>query len=204
MSSLPGPAALPRLRIMLANPHLSPLRQSLDDAAARALHLTSYVSAAGSFKALGMKSLCCSTEPLKSTLDQLITSWQANSAAEMEKPLGRNARFALRQATDLPKSPNDPEAAIGYRFVTPGSWSQPDPVDAIADASKSAAVLSPAPEIDAVFTNRFGRECGQVRVQFLLNSVEGDGDSPVAYLIENSNILDMLRMFAACAQSRNR
>jgi len=83
-----------------------------------ALRLTSYVSAIRALHDPGEPALCCLAKPLKHTLDSLIIAWEGNNPSLIEKPLGRNASFAIHEATNLPEALEDPEAAVGYRFLT--------------------------------------------------------------------------------------
>jgi hypothetical protein len=89
--------------------------------------------------------------------------------------------------------------AVGYRFEVPGRWSEPD--DTLEEKTGDvAAPIMEAPhfDLDTQFTDRSGRNCGRHNVKFVKTpTAVGPGD--LMYLVDNSDIGDLLSLISACA-----
>jgi hypothetical protein len=86
-------------------------------------------------------------------------------------------------------------AAVGYRFETPGPWSEPAETLAPPEVGPFHRSRDPLnPEINTVFVNRYGVECGR----FLTDP------PPAQFLIDNADLPDLLRVVASCAMNTTR
>jgi hypothetical protein len=196
-----GPAALPRLSGMIANPNLGFLRSDLDAAAALALGLTSYVDSLRRPTVV----ICRPPEP-RDALDGLVLAWQADDRASVEAALGPKARSALNgkfqehlRAAFPPRKPGA-ALAIGYKFDVPGPWSQPvETLDEQREGTSSDG--APSLSIETLFKNGSGGDCGRHRVQFLApGTVSADG----RYLVDNADIAELLKLVAYCSSEVGR
>jgi len=196
-------AAYPRIRKMMDNPRLYFLRLELDSSMALSLGLTSYVSGSRA----PMRIFHCNRvqEP-RDTLDQLILAWVRNDRPWLEASLGPNARAALQSflkgktwATmrkQLWHGRSDGAVAVAYRFDIKGTWSEPGETLEEKIEGESAPLESVHPEIETLFRNGSGRDCGRQRVKFLDTRSMTE---PLRYRIDNSDLGELLRSIAACA-----
>lgn len=205
-AKIKGPAAFPRLRSMIDDLRLESFHPRLDSALAVALGLTSYI---GGTVAPRMPGLCERRPEPRASLDQLIFALDRNDQRMLEENLGPIARAALDamlegeawSALRLSLGHGASawgDAAVGYRFETPGRWSEPDETLAPPELGPFRDPRDPLnPEINAVFVNRYGAECGRFKVKFLTPPL---GSFPTTrFLIDNADLLGLLRVVASCA-----
>lgn len=234
---------------MYSNPRLASYVTALDDSAALAFGLTSYLSALSGiqlheFRAcvgndltsklsrfpcvapereVPMKAIHCerANEP-RDSLDRLIMAWQAGNHVSLEATLGPRAKVALDQMlksrswrsirAELWSGAPGRGAAMGYRFNVPGRWSEPRET---LEEERERTILVGNPdsvEIETSFYNRSGSGCGKLRLAFVMVTETGWRDlssggsvpGPPQYLIDNSDLADLLRLTAACAADNSR
>ncbi len=191
-------AAYAPLQRMRRNPKLVFLQWALDHSTALSFGLTSYVSSSGML----VKSFSCNgiIAP-RELLDQLVLAWERNDRRWVERSLAPSARAALSSLLDgrtwgrmrgelWPRQTGN-EVAVGYRFDTPGWWSEPPQPIALDERGRLN------PEIDTTFTNSVGRDCGKLLVKFL----KTDEGSMPSYLIDNSDLKDLLQLIGSCADT---
>ena len=192
--------AYSRLRRMIENPELHFLGIRLDSSVARAFGLTSYVSG---YRA-PMRIVHCRGEEPRDALDHLILAWERNDRALLESSLGPNAKVALDSLlagrtwedmrTELWRGKSGPGVALGYRFAISGRWSEPE-IRIEDDRNSAGAVyMTVNPELDTLFRNVSGDDCGRRQVKFL----NAKGVSSM-YLVDNSDLRDLLSLLASCA-----
>ena len=96
---------------------------------------------------------------------------------------------------------------MGYRFDTPGPWAQPretlDESLAAARTNLDTSRLTVDPKLDAVLSNKSGRDCGRQRVQFLTSEDSLFHFLPM-YLVDSSDLGNLLRSISACATEGSR
>lgn len=200
-----GRAAYPRLRRMEGDPSPGSDRRNLDSPIALALNLTSYVSDS---RPLARIIRCNRGPEPRDPLDQLILAWQKSNLPWLESSLGPIGKSALNwlmagktweslRAEIWRDMPVD-GVAIGYRFETPGDWSEPgETLEEGGSSGSSASVNFESPfDLETQFTNRSGAECGRKRIRFLRIA---DGQSPGRYLVDDSDLVELLRLIASCA-----
>jgi hypothetical protein len=200
-----GPAALPLVRRMIGNPKLDFLQVALDQSAALSLDLTSYVSRVRE----PLPTLRCSRggEP-RDALDQLILGWERNDRGWLEASLGPAARGALgsllagrtwsvmRAALWRGKSDG---VAVGYRFDTPGRWAEPDETLEQERVYENIALSPGGPALETRFKDSSGADCGKSLVKFA-NAPITRGSGYPSYLVDNSNLGDLLALIGQCAE----
>jgi hypothetical protein len=204
-----GAGAYSRLREMYGygNPNQFSTAAYVDDAVALAFGVTSYVSA---FRAveeskigqLGVPKIYCDRghQP-KDTLDRFVLAWEVRNRKLLGETLGRDAKYSLDQMPIgiLGGVPLDPSAAVGYRFLIEGAWSEPDETLQELPARASNPSYPDNPVILVAFKNRRGADCGKLTVSFL-SIREGPGFN--SYLIDDSNLLGLLGLLSACAATQ--
>jgi hypothetical protein len=202
-----GAAAFPRLRSMIDDLRLESFHPVLDSALAISLGLTSYV---GGSAAPTQPGLCQRPEP-RAGLNRLIFALDRDDQRMFEETLGPTARVKLDPVLKgggwLPMrlvlghgSSAWGVAAVGYRFEIPGRWSEPDETLAPPETGLFHGSRDPSnPAINTVFVNRYGVECGRFVIKFL--SPSSTGPWPGQFLIDNADVLDLLRMVASCAMN---
>jgi hypothetical protein len=182
-------------------------RPNLDDAIALSLGLTSYVSDSRS----GIRRFRCvrSPEP-RDALDQLILAWEKNDRSMLEASLGPRARGALTallkgstweaMQSELWQGKSGDGLAVGYRFGISGGWAEPDETLEQEREPGDAAVLSQQDDfrLDTFFKDRSGKDCSKHSVSFVTSTVGAEKESP-AYLVDNSDLGDLLGTIASCA-----
>lgn len=199
-----GPTAYPRLSRMIGKPQLGSLEYSLDVAVAVSLGLTSYVD---SLRAPGPAILCRAEEP-RDALDRLVLAWLGGDRPAVEASLGPSANAALKSLlkgktwaevrADLWPHNCGPMTAAGYRFDVAGRWAEPEETLEGERPQPAVAATAQAPTLDTQFTNHSGVACGNHYVRFLGVSTVPNGPA-VNYLVDNSNLADLLSMIASCA-----
>ncbi len=200
-----GRAAYPRLRRLEGDPSLGPDRHNLDSPIALALNLTSYVSDSRPLA----KIIRCNRGPEpRDPLDRLILAWQKGDRPWLESslgPIGKTALYALLAGNTWESmraelwhgTPAD-GVAIGYRFETPGEWSEPEEtLEEGGSSGGNATVNLETPfELETLFTDRSGAECGRKRIRFLRT---GGGTSPDRYAVDAADLRELLVLIASCA-----
>jgi hypothetical protein len=197
-----GPAAAPHLLRMTANPKLADARRSLDDALALSLGLTSYVSAAGGKS----PSLICRPGLPRDALDKLVVSLGLGDLAGLQKSLGPEAREALDrevQARSWETLRHEiwhlrpgVDYAVGYRFEMDGPWSEPEEtLEQPRLEYRTPPLTAGGFSFETQFTDRAGKDCVRYKVDFTVN----DPLIPRVYLIDNTDIEDLLRAIGRCA-----
>jgi hypothetical protein len=195
-----GRAAFPKLRELLGNPRLEPFQNMLGESVALSLGLTSYLASS----AIPLDSdMCASLEP-RHSLDRLILAWEQNNQPLFERGLGPNARAAMRDGggwltlkAGLWRGRSSDWAAVGYLFEIPGRWSGPEETLVQERGQEGLSLLPMDGEIDTAFEDRYGVGCGRHTVKFL-PPVPAD-PSPHQYLIDNSDLRDLLRVVTSCS-----
>lgn len=193
-----GPSAFPSLRAMSDNRHFAFLQFALDNSIATSLGLTSFLSAS---RLLGVPRSCNPIEEPRDTLDQFVVAWVRGDRQYLEATLGPEAKAALqslignrtwtsmRAAMWRGKSVHN--VAVGYRFETSGWWSEREqPLQVRLDTRSPVN-----PDVDTVFTNALGVECGRRRVRF----VKTGEVIRVSYVIDTADPEDLLRLITSCA-----
>jgi hypothetical protein len=199
-----GPDAFPRLRRMGGGPKLGFHWHNADSAIALSLSLTSYVSDSRSLA----KSARCSPGPKpRNALDQLVLAWERDDRIGLEASLGPRAGAALKsllagrawadmRAGLWSGGPGD-GLAVGYRFEPPGWWSRPE--ETLGEEGEYVALANPEnPDFETQFVNASGGDCGKRRVKFLKIPM-GLGPRDLLYVVDNSDLGDLLRLIGSCA-----
>jgi len=209
-----GAAAYPRLQRMTGNPRLGEYEYFLDDSLAVSLGLTSFVNGLG--EGYGTGVTCGGKEP-RDGLDRFILAWEKNDRASFEASLGPKGKASLRsliQGRTWARMRGEfwhggagRGVAVGYRFQTEGTWAEPgenlDEALALARAKLDKSRLPLNPDLDTLFKNRSGEACGSQRVQFLTSEDSLFHLLPV-YLVDSSELGDLLRTISACATGGGR
>jgi hypothetical protein len=208
-AKIEGPTALLRLRRMISNPGLNFLQPSLDYAVALSLGLTSYVSSSRQIPAGEM--IYCDGEMPRDTLDELVLAWERNNRSALEASLGPNARVALQSLldkgrswaavrADLWRGKSGSDVAMGYRFDIAGRWAKPAETleqeqeeQAVVDVGRRPVNL----QFDTLLKGSSGGDCGRHAIKFLRS--QSTGSFVAKYLVDNSDLGDLLRSIAACA-----
>jgi hypothetical protein len=209
---LKGAAAFPRLRSMVENPRLAFLESALDSSIALSFGLTSYVSFGPSTLVPSAPTASCGILEPRHALDQLLLAWEGDSLSLFRSSLGPDALTsldALLKGGDWADMRDQFRhrrpaggVAVGYRFGVPGRWSEPA-MSIEEESQKGPLADSARPDIDAVFKNRVGGDCGRLRVKFSRASVVEGVPFPAKYLVNNPDLGDLLRLVAACASETN-
>lgn len=201
-AKIKGPAAFPRLREMCGDPNFSELSIGVDSSTALSLGLTSYVSRWSEAVDEGCGISDRRYPDPRYPMHNLILAWEKGDRAMLEGTIGPNGRAALdsllkgktwdAMRTRLWHAKNSDKVAVGYRFDIRGPWAEP--FEMLEDQNSLVGVDYPEnPQLDTVFKDRSGKDCGTYRVRFLT----GNGSQP--YLIDNSDIGGLLRVISTCA-----
>jgi hypothetical protein len=199
-AKIKGPEAFLRLREMRSDSQFMAYGSALDDSAALSLALTSYVS----IWRRGIDVSCRSPQP-RDALDQMILAWERGDQALLERTLGPHARAALSSLledrtwdalrTQLWTAKPSDRIAVGYRFDVQGPWSQPletledrKPIDDVQEVEE--------PELDTLFKDGSGKDCGRTRILFLSPGFDSPNSS---YLVDNADIGALLGLISRCA-----
>jgi hypothetical protein len=186
-AQIKGTSAAPRLRKMISNPALAFLGAQLDRAMAVALHFTSYASAS----ALRTVGICeMGAGGPRVALNQVVRAWAANNREWFEAALAPDAASALARAggwtgvrSALRPSAAGSSVAVGYTF------------------RQETARDKTARNLDTVFSNESGRECGAYRVRMAAGpGVRGNVPPPrrLMWLVGNPDVDGLLRVISAC------
>lgn len=204
-----GPRAYPRLSRMLPNPKLTGFEGNFDSALAVALGLTSYVSDFGGTatvfgERVTRRPPCLGPEP-RDALDDLILAWENDDVGWLEKRLGPSSKASLKSMIEgktweglraelWPGGPHG-GVAMGYQFEVAGSWSQPrDRPEGKSVGVADSGPFHANPEIDTLFKNSVGNDCGRHRIRFLTTQ-----DFFNLYLIDDADLGSLLRLISSCA-----
>jgi hypothetical protein len=202
-ASIKGREALPRLRRM-ERPAKGTKRRHLDAPIALALSLTSYVSDTTPL----VRNIRCSrgSEP-RDPLDRLILGWIRGDRSWLEQTLGPAANRAwnalLKNGSwETVRSRlwlTGPEAtvAVGYRFDIRGRWSaSPETLRAESlEDTNLANTAAPRFDLDTMFVDRSGVECGRRRLTFIARQRTPHSQS---YLLDSLDE-SLLRLISQCA-----
>jgi hypothetical protein len=189
------------------NPNQFSTAAYVDDAVALTFGLTSYLSAfraieESNIDQLGLPKIHCDRghQP-KDILDRFVLAWEVRNRKLLGETLGRDAKYSLDQMPIgiLGGVPLDPSAAIGYRFMIEGAWSEPEETLQELPAQVNTAAYPDDPVVLVAFKNRRGADCGKLTVSFL-SIREGPGFN--SYLIDDSNLPALLRLLSACAAAQ--
>jgi hypothetical protein len=187
-----GPSAYPLERSMMDDRNLAYLEPALDVAIGLSFGLTSYRSFRPWTPRVGSKpgGVCGVPQPQRA-LNDVVDAWVGDSRALLEASLGPDARAPLRyllaektwaefRAEHWRNSPM-PSVGIGYRFDVKGeAQGKPTP---------------PQVEVETIFTNRAGTECGRHRIRFLRDN------TTFRYVVDDSDLLRLLDLISACASN---
>ena len=167
--------------------------------------------------------LCDRANEPRDSLDRLILAWLAGNRVSVEASLGPNPRSTLdhslagksweRLRTQLRSGTSGHVIGIGYRFQVAGRWSEPrETLEEKREPSNRDDGPSPSTfEIETMFYDSSGSECGKRRLSFLATPEQGwyrngqrsmRADGPTEYLIDNPDIFDLLRLVNVCAAER--
>jgi hypothetical protein len=203
-----GKGALPRLLGMLTAPQLRTLGIDLDTSVALSLGLTSYVSMFHTPPALQMtdgRSFFCRTQEPRDALSQMILALFSDDWPRLKASLGPTASDALGPVTppttwavikpEMARIAPAAGRAVGYRFDTPGRWSEPE--EALeAGTTQKRAPLAQAVEIKTLFMSRSGADCGVRAVKFVPIQDHGILQH---WSIDNGDVADIIKLIAVCA-----
>jgi hypothetical protein len=200
-AKIEGRLALPRLLNMAASPsRCADLGLSISNSLALALGLTSYVPSTCPLTPI----IRCRGKQPEDTLDQFVLAWEQGDRSWFEASLGSESKKtlnallkersweALRNDLWQPASPD--HNWVGYRFITPHPWSEPE------TAFDDAKFDNPVPKESVLmtqFTNRNGNRCGDVEIKFLLAS-RPTPPGYLGYVIDTSDLTTLLRTIASC------
>ncbi len=194
-----GPQALPWLE-RIRSLKIDSLEYAMDNSVAMALGLTSYVSASR----MVADFICRPWEP-RDALDRLIVAWERDDRSGLEAELGPRAATALNALLEggtwkkmrrhLWHANAGGSSAVGYRFDDAGRWSEPEVTLADKGPETNLAVDGASPVLNTGFKDRSGADCGRLVVRFS-NVLTHRG---LVYLIDNSDIGDLLRVISSCA-----
>jgi hypothetical protein len=150
---------------------------------------------------------CTRGEEPRDALDKLILAWETGDQLLMGWSLGPQAKSTLDQLRmgtikSMParsRSLNSRPLSIGYRLSVAGRWAEPDEnlVQKRPFGNLEGNYINP--EIEAFFTDKAGRSCGQVHLQFSSTPITQSPDGPMDYSVNNPNIVKVLDVIAACA-----
>jgi len=199
-----GPSAYPRLRTMIGDSKLDFLQYALSNCLSAAFGLTSYVDSS-SLRPDTPVIGCRAQEP-RDALNQVILAWERNNRARLQANLGPNARAALKSLSkgsgwaamraDFSRGTSKGIVAVGYRFSGSGWWVDSEwPVE---EGTRSRlAGASGEFDADTLFKDGSGGVCGDRRVKF--KGIPFEHTFLVRYVVDNSDLGDLLRMVASCA-----
>jgi hypothetical protein len=211
-----GPDAFPRLSELIGARTLAFLRPSVDRSLALSLGLTSYVSGFSErYFVAGVRAFRSFRNPEpRDALDQFIRAWERDDRSLLEGTLGPNATTALESLlrgrswadlrNELWRAKVDDGVAVGYRFETSEPWSEPEvTLEGIFDPYRERLRYPVDPEPSTRFTSASGSDCGNERVKFRQTPRSGRFE-PVMYLINNTDLGELLRLIGSCAAQPSR
>jgi hypothetical protein len=198
-----GEDAFQRLQRLMANARASFIRPALDQSAALALGLTSFVSNSSVPPALRMidgRVFYCRAQEPRDALNQLIVAWNTNNRQSVESSLGPIAGAAMasliarRSWDDFRTEIWRDGHPVGYKFEWPGRWSD---AEETLEEDGSNTRRTGDPSIPTDFRNSAGGTCGKQVVRFLDRGSVRDGS--LVFLINNPDIESLLRTISTCA-----
>ena len=165
---------------------------------ALSLGLTSYVS---NSRPLVRHFSCTRGPEPRDALDQLILALERNDRSLLEANLGPNALNAwVSMPSELRKGVGA-NSAMGYRFEMTGRWAEP--AEIIDDEKDYGDISLPEnPHLESRFKNSSGIDCARHMVEFIQTQAGGSG--PAMYLVDNSDLGDLLGSIASCAATATR
>lgn len=171
-----GPSACPRLWRMLSNRKTVPLESDIDSALAVALGLTSYVS---DFSGMVSHAQGCQVFEPRDALDNLVLDC-----------LQAGIRPGKRRGA----------VAVGYRFEIAGPWSpprdRPEGTDAGIVVHMGPGELLLRPEIDTIFKDSAGNDCGKHHIRFFTTPSFFH-----LYLVDDPDLPGLVRLISSCANA---
>ena len=201
-AKISGPKAYPQLRMMIEDPPSQSLGHALDVGIAISLGLTSYVSSTG----LPTDVLCRAQEP-RDSLDRVILAWDSGDRPTLERNLGPNGKVALEELlkgkswaalrAEFGLGSYLGSMAVGYRLKTVNRWSESEETLEQPRATVDFAKDPLDPELDTLFTDSSGLDCGSHRVRFVTPRRTAAPAPP--YLIDNRDLRDLLGRISSCA-----
>ena len=194
-----GSAVLPRLQEMMSNGNLEGMHYAIDASIALSLGLTSYID-----NSLVRGQPICRPLGPRDALDQFILPWMRDERQLFERMLAHDAAVALdsllsrtswtEMRSELWPKEAGHSIAIGYKFDIPTPAS--DPPETLSGANDDKFATLPANlEIETIFKDQRGVDCGRWRIRFLRN------DSAAPYLVDNSDLGDVLHVISSCVAS---
>lgn len=195
-----GSAAVPRLRTMIRNPRLDPLRVTLDRAIALSLGLTSYLSTGRESTQL----FTCRRQEPKDALDDFVLALERGDQSGLESDLGSDARTVLNRLLDgkpwtvvyqeiWHTSPGG-QRAVGYLFDIPGRWSQPEETLEDNRDYANAPLTSAEVVLATQFTTSTGKDCAKHMVRFRRVSQFGRA----RYLVDSPDMKELIASISSC------
>ena len=181
-----GAGAFPRLRKMDLSQHFSFAIVSLDGAIAVALGLTSYLSIA--HPSLRVLVNCEGQQP-SDALGQMIVAWERGDRLWFETSLGETAAHGVGvkdhdwQAFRRTLWRDVPNAAVGYKL----------PIQAHVSNDEKHF------DLETAFYDRNGQNCGHMSINFV-QSATPQPPAYLRYVVDNPNIVEVLRLISACAR----
>jgi hypothetical protein len=207
-AKIKGPDAYPRLARLIANPRLASLRIDLEAAAELSLGLTSYLDSSRP-----PSDVVCRAAQPRDALDRLILTWERNERSLFQANLGPDATAALNSLlrskswaamrTDIWNG-RHVQGAVAYRFDIAGQWSEPEETLEQKRDPGNAPLKMINPELDVFFNTSSGRACGRHRVRFLGVKTGTGAPFPGSYVVDNSDLGDLLRLISSCAANNRR
>jgi len=218
-----GPSAFPVLHRMIGNPRLSDSALGIDNAIALAFGLTSYVS---SFRGVALYAFhpcavpnstattlsptpcvppsrelpiesfrCDRGEEPRDALDRFVLAWETGNDLSLKASVGPTARSTSDRMPGLKSAGRDVQ--LGYRFLVPGRWSEPD--ETLDEERKwgDPTANYTSSELETIFTNSSGVDCGKIRLHFSPAAQNGRADQ--RYVIDNADVGNLLQLIAVCA-----
>jgi len=205
-AKIEGSAADLRLRRMANDPKLAFLSLDLDIAIALAQSTTSRVSAS---QMLANVADCTRSREPRHALDQLILAWERGDRRWFESSLGPRARGGLKtllrrgtwdkMRAEFWRGHSGGDAAVGYLFNNAGLWAEPWET---LEGDKQYGPVSfdlGSPKIETLFKASGGSDCGKHDVEFVEVLPGKKWMPPLAYLVNNADLSDLLRTITACA-----
>jgi hypothetical protein len=194
-ATIEGPKAYRVLRRMLDDPRFEGRRQNLTDAIALALNLTHYVDQAA--KPL-LWSMCQRAEPGYS-LASLICAWETGDRELLNsfvEPASRDGDS--RPDVWLLNHDSTKTLAMGFRLNVRGTWSLPG--DRLEEWSGPDFMSDPKAVIETQFSDRAGRTCGTMQIEFELAGTRWPDQR---YVVNIASLADLFKIIASCTSTQN-
>jgi hypothetical protein len=204
-AKMAGQAAYPVLLSLGEKGPRQSIQNGLDDAIALALGLTSYVHVSR----LQGQIICQSPSP-RYALDAAVIAWEQSDQKSIEALLGQDSRAALTRLlknrswaqvrASLSPAEIPEHAAVGYKLVVPGRWSEPEVTldDTRQVLGEEGAQLPKQPMVEVNFVDRAGKACGNETIRFMLQT--GGAGGP-RYVIDDPKLETILHLVSDCAST---